>query len=689
MTAITTLIDTERERWFLWLPVALGTGIAIYFALLQEPAPWLGGVLLGLSLILFLGLRKLYLLRLLSIIILFLSLGFAVAQWRTLSLNTPMLTEPVSARWIEGDISQIEMRPEDQRVSLINLSVPKNFWPKNIRLPNKIRFLLRGKLQPHKSLMPGQRIRVKVGLIPPGEPIVPGGFDFRRQAYFQGLGAVGFALSEPRVMGEKSGWSLSMERWRHSLTKKVRQGLPGDTGALAAAIITGDRSGIRDDLRQSFADSGLAHILAISGLHLSLLAGLVFFLIRRGLCLIPRIALDYPVKKWAAGATILASFGYLLLCGQPIPATRSFIMITIMMLAIMVDRSALSMRNVSLAALAILLLYPESLLGASFQLSFSAVVALIAFYEASERRWMQLQISSGFVRKCWLYSSGVMLTSLIASVATTPFTIYHFGRFPVYGILANLVAVPITSMWVMPWAITSVFSMLGEGQSGPLHMLGYGMSALMAIANKVASWPHAIVLLPAADMLCLLFTTIGGLWFCLWSQTWRWLGVIGPAIATVLLFTTVPPDLYIAAHGKVIGIRGTDNNLWLTNRQVSSFIKDNWQRHGGLDEVKRMPIDLVALNGQLYCSESSCHYLCHGHRVFFTRIVEAQEQHCSDVVINTTGRRFVCAESCLMIDQSALAQQGGYALWLPPNRPPYYRTIRQETGIRPWTSFIG
>ncbi|MEN8236258.1 MAG: ComEC/Rec2 family competence protein [Pseudomonadota bacterium] len=670
---LTETFAAERDRWFLWAPVLVGCGIASYFSLQNEPDIWVGPLMFGVSFLLRMALHWTYALRILFQALLLLSLGFMVAQVKAHFLKTPMLSNPVSSRYILGDISQVEVRPDGQRITIKNLWIPGNYWPSQELLPEKIRFVLRGKLQPETPLLPGQRISVKVGLNPPGEPVVPGGFDFRRQAYFQGLGAVGFALTTPKVKWERSGWVITMARWRQKLTLKIRKSVPGEAGVIAAALITGDRSGISNELRQSFADAGLAHILAISGLHLSILAGLVFFCIRRGLCLVPRIALDYPIKKWAAAITILITLGYLILCGQSVPATRAFLMTSLIMLAIILDRAALSMHNVAVAAMILLLVFPEVLIGASFQLSFAAVIALIAVYESKQLAWMQIYVRSHWLKRMWLYVSGVLGTSLIASLATAPFGVYHFGRFPLYGILANLVAVPLTTLWVMPMAVLSVIGFAVGSATLPLKGLGAGISVLITIATRVAKWPNAVVLLPSAPVLVLVIFSLGGLWLCLWNQPWRRWGAWGFALAALLFLMMPPPDIYIAGTGKVIGIRGRDGRLWLTTRQASSFLKDSWQRNGGFKTVKRIPRDKAVLGKSLSCSHSVCHYLHNGHDVRFTRSPKVFQLDCS--------------ESCLGIDVSALHARGAHAIWLLKGRQPVIVTAQEEVGRRLWSRF--
>jgi competence protein ComEC len=284
-----------------------------------------------------------------------------------------------------------------------------------------------------EALPVGSWVRLPAVLNPPPAPAMPGAFDFARQAWFDRLGGVGYAVGRPEAIAapvgeDGAGWRLRVEGLRQRLNERIQAALPGPAGAVAAALMTGDRGAIPEELVEAMRDSGLAHLLSISGLHIGLVWTLLFFAVRAGLALAEPVALRWPVKKWAAAAALAGAFAYLLISGAEVPTQRAFLMTALVTLAILCDRSALSMRLVAWAAGAILLLTPEALLSASFQLSFAAVVALVAAYEVLAPRLARLRADSGTARRIGLYLAGVCLTTFVAGLATAPFGLFHFTR---------------------------------------------------------------------------------------------------------------------------------------------------------------------------------------------------------------------------------------------------------------------
>ena len=264
--------------------------------------------------------------------------------------------------------------------------------------------------------------------------------------------------------------------------------------------------------------SGLAHLLAISGLHIGLVTGVLFFAIRGILAALEPIALRFAIKKWAALGALLGAFAYLLVTGATVPTQRAFLMAAMVLSAIMLDRTAISMRLVAWAALIVLLIAPESLLGASFQMSFAAVIALVAGYEAVRVPFGRWRAHGGWWRLPLIYLLGVGLTTIIAGSATTPFVIFHFNRFSAFGLAANLLAVPVTALWIMPWA-TVAYILMPLGLEGvALAPMGWGIEAVIAIAREVAGWPGSVTLVPAMPVSGIALVAAGGLWLCLWRR---------------------------------------------------------------------------------------------------------------------------------------------------------------------------
>jgi competence protein ComEC len=434
LAAIARQLEAEQERWFLWLPVLFGAGIALYFALPSEPPTLVALMPAVAALALHAAGPRTGTVGLVTAALLTVALGTGAAKLRTETVRAPVLTGQTRPLDVYGYLELIEPRPtQGQRVTIRVSALEKHeahAWPARVRI------VTRGE---SKALHPGDAVRLKATLNAPPGPSLPGDYDFARSAWFRGVGAVGFADGAVEVRSDPSGPPLGLRlaaavgRVRQAIGARILAALPGETGAIANALITGERGGISEATNQAFRASGLFHILSISGLHMVIMAGAVFFSIRVALAAIPPIALRFPVKKWAAAGAMLGAFGYLLISGAEFATVRSYIMISIMFLAVLLDRPAIALRNVALAALAILVLWPESLLDAGFEMSFAAVVALVSTYEALRQRDAG---DAGPVRRGWLgrallFLGGIMTTTLVASLAVAPFGIYHFHRYPV------------------------------------------------------------------------------------------------------------------------------------------------------------------------------------------------------------------------------------------------------------------
>ena len=328
--------------------------------------------------------------------------------------------------------------------------------------------------------------------------------------------------------------------------------LPGQTGAIANALITGERGGISEATNQAFRDFGLFHILSISGLHMVIMAGAVFFCIRLALAAIPAIALSYPIKKWAAAGAMAGALGYLLISGSAFATVRSYIMISIMFLAVMLDRPALALRNVALAALGILLVWPESLFDPGFQMSFAAVVALVSVYEwvrgREEERaaWRPRHV----IRAGLLFFGGIVLSTLVASLAVAPFGIYHFHNTQQFAILANLLAIPICNLIVMPAALAALVALPFGLEAAPLWVMGLGIEVMVWCAQTVATLPGAVGRMPAIPTHAFVLMVTGGLWCALWHKRWRWLGIAPIVAGLVLAPTGRRPDVLVGRDAR-------------------------------------------------------------------------------------------------------------------------------------------
>jgi competence protein ComEC len=492
------------------------------------------------------------------------TLGFATGKIRSDWVAAPVLTAQIGPVEVRGWVELLEPRPAGGHRLTLVVAGMERLQPHE--RPARVRIRVS---QGGAGLKPGDAVKVRALLSGPAGPALPGAYDFARSAWFQGLGGVGFALAPPvadAAIGEASAAlkvRAAIERLRQAIGARVTAALPGETGAIANALITGERGGISEATNQAFRDSGLLHILSISGLHMAIMGGAVFVSVRFLLALVPALALRFPIKKWAAGAATLGALGYLLISGASFPTVRSWIMISIMFLAVMLERPALALRNVALAALAILVLFPESLMDVSFQMSFAAVVALVAAYEIIRDR---TQGGDGGRRGPWLavllFFGGIVLSTLVASLAVAPFAAYHFHKSQQYAVLANLIAIPLCNVVVMPAALATLIALPFGLQWAPLQIMGWGIEGMVWCAQAVAALPGAVAAIPAIPTIAFASMICGGLWMALWRTRWRLIGLCPIALGLALAPLRTPADVLIGQNrSSGPTCRGTEGRL--------------------------------------------------------------------------------------------------------------------------------
>ncbi|HEY4115061.1 MAG TPA: ComEC/Rec2 family competence protein [Rhizomicrobium sp.] len=690
----------DRHRAGLWLPVAFGSGIALYFALPVEPASILG-IALPLAAVL-LGVAAMGTEnpggRMALACVAAMLLGFGMAKHRTDSVAAPVLRHRLGAVSLEGRIDTVEFRPGSVRIVLTTAHAG-HLQPAN--MPRRVRLSIRSG---GETLKPGDWISARANLLPPPDPAEPGDYDFGRAAFFRQIGAVGFTLGRPAIIPASAPASLidrvrlaiELLRWR--MTARIHAVLPGSTGAIAAALITGDRGGISEDDESALRDAGLAHVLAIAGLHMALVGLGLFWLVRAVLALIPAIALTQPIKKWAALAALLGAALYLIISGAATPATRAFIMLAVMLIAILFDRPAISMRSVGLASVIILALRPETLVEPGFQMSFAAVVGLVAVaeWERSRHNGEPDMLPLPSVRR---YVRGIAITSFVGSVGTAPFAAFHFDRATHYAVLGNLAAMPVMGFVTMPAAALAVMLMPFGLDAWPLHVMGWGIEAMLTIGRWVSEMPGSVSYLRSWPMTALVLLTFGGLWTALWRQSWRWVGLVLVGIAVMLIATARPPDILVARDGLTVALRGRDGLLRFIRAPADKYSAQEWLKRDGdsrdLAAVVRTP-------GRAMCDAYGCiAYVRDGIPIATVRKTDALSEDCArnTIVLSAVPTRYRCTAPKLVIDRFDVARNGAYAIWVgdqitaesaydargdrPWSRRPQYRRIRPTS--LPWT----
>jgi competence protein ComEC len=664
--------EAERERAGLWLPVALAAGILVYFDLPVEPHLLSGPVSMLCAILVFLAARQRALPAFLAALLVAGAAGFTAAQVRTLNVTAPVLERGVTSA-VSGVVESVGMTPRGRRIILQVESLGR--LPAE-KLPGRARVLL---LKKDPAPAPGSRIRVFGRFQPPPPPVSPYAYDFQRALFFEGIGAVGFALAPYSVEADAaiSSESEALEELRQVLSARIRGHLPGDTGALAAALLVGDRDWISEEAEEAMRDAGIAHLLAISGLHMGLVAGCVFGFVRLLLSLSARTALLWPTRVIAAVAALAFATFYLLLSGAAVPTLRAYVMTAIVLAGMVLGRRAISMRLIAFAAMAILLFRPDYLLSASFQLSFAAVTALVAVYEAG--RWSGVAGSDGPFRKGVRQLLLLALTSLVATLATLPVALHHFQKAALYGIASNLIAVPAAGMWIMPWGVAALVLMPLGWEALALKPMGWGLDLVLSLALEIGSWPLATQAVRASPGWVAGAAALSGLWLCLWRSRWRYLGAppLIAASALLLLSPWPPPALLISDRGRVIGVHS--GSELATNSGRNGFEALVWRRRAGLPEE--------SAGRRFDCDPLGCVFEAAGiGTVAWSSSAQSLGDDClhADILVTRIRVPEGCASPRLILGPRDLRPGGSIAVWFDGARPKvvYSRYVR---GDRPWT----
>ncbi|MGQ0741621.1 MAG: ComEC/Rec2 family competence protein [Alphaproteobacteria bacterium] len=683
-------LAAEQDRWFPWFVVAFAGGTALYFVLGSEPSVWLAAGVGVAALALAVSALRMdaVMLRFLCVLVAAIGLGFAAAKIRLEVISAPVLTSDLGPMRIEGRVESVSDLTNGQRV----IFVPSRIGRSDAELPRRLRLTVRNSKVP-AALEPGQWISVVAVLRPPPEPSMPGGYDFARSAYFDGIGGLAFAFGAPKTIpahhevGLLETFDASIERLRHRMTKRIREILPGSEGAIAAALITGDRGSIDEDDNRAFRDSGLAHILSISGLHMAL-AGLgIFWAVRALLALFPRLVLIYPIKKWAAACAIGASLFYLMISGGGAPPTRSFIMLAMMLLGVLFDRPALTMHPVALAGIAILAFAPESILDAGFHMSFAAIIGLIALAEwqaaRAARRDMPPAIWTlpGALLRVRRYFTGIVLVTTVATLATAPFAIFHFNRAGGYSILSNVLADFVVAFIVMPSAAIGVILMPFGLDAWPLRVMGWGVERMMEVAHWVSGLPGAAVLLSSWPMVSLLLIVVGGLWIGIWRRRWRWFG-LGPVAAGLLLTPMeTPPDVLISRDAHMAGVQ-QPAGFTILGKELDDYTASQWLLRRG-DEREWQSAKAGSTCDDDGCTARSAN----GAVIALALRPGALSDDCTraDVLVSAVPLRVDCPNPRTVIDRFDVLRAGAIALWLDGDGVKV-KTVAEMRGRRPWVA---
>ena len=613
------LQEGDERTPFNWLPVVFGAGCFIYF---KSPAePFISVLVVTAILFMSLAWRQTFHNRVFLVFAVLATLfaGMSAAKLRTTYVATPVIERQITTK-ISGLILSISQNSRGSPRYLIRPISAENILTE--ALPKKIRLSSASSKQ--GEYQPGQIISGLARIYPFSGPAYPGGFDFFFNAWFKGIGGSGFFMGKPQKV-EASGnlnntaptkyeqIHIWVNQLRGSIETRIHQAIPGEEGDIAVALITGNRTGLDRKTQDSLRQSGLAHILAISGLHMALVTLTIVWLVRTGLALFPTLVLRYSVHKWAAIAGFTAASSYLVISGAGIATQRAWIMISVMLLSTLMDRRAITMRSVAIAALIILVLAPESLLSPGFQMSFAAVAALVAAYEVWRKKaeqWRRNSISSSNSKlvsvfaSLWKYVIGLGFTSLIAGGATALFSAYHFHQVAPMGLVANLGAMPVVSIAVMPLALFSILLM-------PYGLENLALTPLAAAVNlvvEVSDWVNGFQIPGVTGMISPAFLALGLaslLVLTLLKTRLRLFGVLLLLPLPFLANKAMPPDIIIAETGRAIAVKNGIGNLELLYPRRGKFVTDIWKK-AWPDRTDNAPSTQSSNKQKRICDKEQC-----------------------------------------------------------------------------------
>lgn len=670
-------LEAEREQLGLWVPVAVGIGIAAWLSLsnrLEWFAFCCGAVALAIGGLVFpMGAR----LRQMLVLAGLLACAGCLLIWGKATIfGAPPLPRAVFLE-VTGEVMSVNAVPAQQlsRVSIRPIDPAT--------LPSLIRVNIAAADMP-AGIGRGAVIRFRTRLMPPAPASLPGGYDFARRAYFQGIGATGRALKPIAVLRA----SEEAPPLRSRLFAHILQKVDGDGAGIAAALATGDQGAIAEEDAEAMRRSGLAHLLSISGLHVTALIGAVIFLLMRVMALSRRAALGWPLMLIAAAGGALAGVGYTLLTGAEVPTVRSCVAALLVLGGLALGREAITLRLIAAGALIVLFLWPEALAGPSFQMSFGAVIALVALGEHPRFRAFAAAREEGLLRKFGRSLAILLFSGFAVELALAPIALFHFHKAGMMGAFANLIAIPLTTFVVMPLeALALLLDAVGVGAPA-WWLTGQALELLLWIAHAVAASPWAVVTAPVVPNAVFGMIVLGGLCCLLWRGRWRWIGLAPVAVGIVIIVTTSPPEILVTADGRHVAVRSADGGMAILRDRAGDYVRDMMAESAGYEGALAAMADLPEAS----CSRDLCMVaLSAGGRVWRLLVTRTGdlvpkstlEGDCARADIVVADRRLPswCRPRWLKADRRLLARTGGLAIDLDAGK---VRAAKVAGDAHPW-----
>ena len=687
--------EVALRRPFLWLPVAAGTGVVLYLYADREPFLWViapAAVSLGVLA---------YLARA-NRIAFFLLCGFCAvfvgelsAALRTARVAAPVL-DKIRIVTLQGFIEEMDFRRNGARF-LLRVHSAEGLAPE--QTPFRVRLSMR-RAPPFEA---GTYVRLKARLLPPARASLPGGYDFARDAWFARLGAVGNALGRievvpsPESPGLAASAMMAIDRGRNALARRIDKIVGGDSGAIAAAMVTGKRDLLSGEAKEVIREAGIFHIITISGVQMTLVAAIFFVGLRRLLALSQTLALRYPIKKWAALFAIAGAIFYDIATGSRVGTERALFMTLIMLASVLLDRQALTMRNLAIAAALVILIQPEAIMGASFQLSFAAVAALVAVYEArmaargrdepvkasrpveGERKRMALETVKPLLRRGPL---GLLFATFCATSATASFMAYNFHELSPYVLIGNPLTLTIIEIFAVPGALLGTLLYPLGLDAFVWRYVGLGIDGVMWAARAIGSWPGSTIHLPAFAPWAIVFLSLAVLSSVLW-RTAILRATALPLAALGLLGAAAGPsfDMAVAPAGDAVAFRAENGRLAVIGRGRNVFSTEQWLR---ADADGRLASEALT---KANCDKLGCvGHLASGRTVALVLDTEAFAEDCTraDIIVTPRFAPLGCAAS-IVIDREKLKQTGALTLGFAKDGAVQMRAARAADEDRPWS----
>jgi len=674
------LLEAERAQLPPWLVVGFGSGIAAWFAL-GQPWQWQAFLCLGAALALIgfaLGTGRSG--RALGWFAFAATLGCSLVWARSAWVAQPRLERPLVTD-LAGRVESVDHLAARDSVRLV-------IAPAAGALPPHVRVSIDEDKFP-AGIAPGAEVRLRARLAPPPPMALPGTYDFARTAWFWGLGAVGKALGPVVVVRPASPKGL--DHARDGLRRHIESRLSPASAGIAVALATGDQNAVGEDDADAMRRSGLTHLLSVSGLHIAAVVAFAMFLSLKLLALSERLALRFNLVLVSAGVAAAAGIGYTLLTGAQVPTVRSCVAAVLILGGIALGRDALSMRLIATGALLVLVFRPEALAGPSFQMSFAAVTAIVALHTTPWARRLFQRRGEGPILRLAREIATLVATGLAVEIALCPLALYHFHRSGLYGVGANIIAIPLTTFVIMPLEAGALL-LDSAGLGRPLWLLcGAAIEGLLHLAHSVASAKGAVALLPSMPVWAFASMVIGGIWLCLWNSRLRLAGLLPLAIGGLAAALSPAPDLLVTGDGVHAAVVDGRVPLILRDR-AGDYVRSLFAEASGFDG------DPPSLDGarDSSCSNDACVAVLRKgaakwrllatrsrNRIDWTTITRACAA--ADIVVSDRYLPRGCTPRWLKLDRAALARTGGIAIHL--GKTPRVDTVADRVGAHPWRQF--